>query len=221
MRIATLASLAAVVTGLAACGGAPLPSEQAKLQGPPVLAPLATGARWTYRITDPVKGVFDKQVVVVGPGVIPDSTATAVEVRDTEPTSEETSWMNVESGFLVRHREEDRRAGTLVRVTTWDPGAPKDLAVEANTGWTGQIQVTEREWHPDGTVSTKQPVYQFTVVATGVSVTVPAGTYTCVQVVRERLDKADRRTFWLAPNVGKVREESDRIEELSSYVPGT
>lgn len=221
MRIARFAAVAVVTAGLAACGGSSIPAEQAKLQGPPVLAPLGTGARWTYRITDPAKGVFDKQVVVLGPGPVPESTATGIEVRDTEPTNEETAWMDVESGFLVRHREEDRKAGTLVRVTTWDPPAPKDLAVEAQAGWTGQVQATEREWHPDGSISTKQPIYKFTVVATGVSVTVPAGTYTCIQVVRERLDKLDRRTFWLAPNVGKVREESDRIEELSSYVPGT
>ena len=116
MRIARFAAVAVVTAGLAACGGSPIPAEQAKLQGPPVLAPLGTGARWTYRITDPAKGVFDKQVVVLGPGPIPESTATGIEVRDTEPTNEETAWMDVESGFLVRHREEDRKAGTLVRV---------------------------------------------------------------------------------------------------------
>lgn len=224
MRTPRLAPIAVTLAAAAlpACGGPALTPDQETLQGPPVLAPLATGTRWTYRITDPLKGVFEKQVEVVGPAAIPDSTATAVVVRDTEPTNEETGWLDVRSGFLVRHREEDRKAGILVRVTTWDPYAPKWLAVVPRAGYTARLQATEHEWHPDGIVSTKQPVYAFTVVATDVSVTVPAGTYTCVQVERTRLDKVDpKRTYWLAPGVGKVREESDRIEELTSFVPGT
>lgn len=223
MRAPTLAaSTAALATALAACGGAPLPAESEALSGAPVLAPLATGARWTYRITDPVKGVFEKQVVVLGPSAVPDTGATAVEVRDTEPTNEETSWQDVVGGFLVRHREEDRKAGVLVRVTTWDPPAPKDLAVEANAGFTAQLTASEREWHPDGSVTTKSPVYQFKVIATGVRVTVPAGTFTCTQVERQRLDKVDpKKTYWLAAGVGKVREEGDRTEELAAYVPGS
>ncbi|HET8541187.1 MAG TPA: hypothetical protein VFL83_15035 [Anaeromyxobacter sp.] len=222
MRAATVAGTAALAAALAACGGAPLPADDGPLAGPPVLAPLGTGARWTYRVTDPVKGVFDKDVVVLGPAAVPESSAAAIEVRDTEPTGEETAWVGVEGGFLVRHREEDRRAGVLVRATTWTPGAPKTLAVEARAGFTARITVNEREWHPDDTVSTKSPVYRFTVVATGVKVTVPAGTFSCVQVERERLDKVDpKRTYWLAPGVGKVREEGERVEELRSYVAGT
>jgi hypothetical protein len=219
MRTATSAVLAAVA--LAACGGASLTPEGGKLAGPPVLAPLETGARWTYRITDPTKGVFEKDVVVIGRGAVPDSSATAVETRDTEPTSEETAWVDVQDGLLVRHREEDRRAGVLVRVTTWDPAAPKTLAAVPAEGWTTQVTANEREWHPDGSVSTKSPIYEFTVLATAEAVTVPAGTYTCVKVRRRRLDKIDVKTYWLAPGVGKVREEGERIEELASYTPGT
>lgn len=212
--------LAVVVT---ACGGDALPPEDdGRLQGEPVLAPLETGARWTYRVTDPMKGVFEKQVEVLGPSPVPESSATAVLVRDLEPTNEERAWMQVKDGYLVRDREEDRKDGVLVRATTWSPAAPKTLAVLAAAGFTARVTVSEREWHSDGSVSTKDQVYDFAVVATDVPVTVPAGTFTCLQLERQRLDKAEpKRTYWLAPGVGKVREEGERVEELVQYVPGT
>jgi len=224
MRPAPLRSaalpLAALAALAAACGGASLPSGNG-LSGEPVLAPLAAGARWTYRITDPVSGVFEKDVVALGRAAIPDTSATAMVTRDTEPTNEETAWVEVKDGFLVRVREEDRKGGVLVRVTTWDPPAPKELAVLAARGFTTQITATEREWHPDGSVSTKNPIYQFTVLATDVALTVPAGTFSCLQLERRRLDKTDVvKTYWLAPGVGKVKEEGDRTEELAQYVPG-
>ncbi len=218
MRTRSSATAAvAVAAALVACNDPPLPAEGA---GAPVLAPLETGDLWTYRITDPVTGVFEKHVEVLGPAAVPES-STAIAVRDVEPTNEEQSWVDVQDGFLVRHREEDRKSGVLVRVTTWTPGAPKTLAVLAETGFNAQITVTENEWHPDGTISTKNPIYAFAVVATGVVVTVPAGTYTCIQLERQRLDKLEpKRTYWLSPGVGKVREEGERIEELVDFVPG-
>lgn len=206
----------------AACGGDSLPPEDGGgLQGEPVLAPLETGARWTYRVTDPLKGVFDKEVEVLGPSPVPESSGTAILVRDVEPTNEERAWLKVSGGYLVRDREEDRKDGVLVRATSWTPAAPKTLAVVAEAGFTARMTVSEREWHADGTTSIKDQVYAFAVVATDVPVTVPAGTYRCLQLERQRLDKVEpKRTYWLAPGVGKVREEGERVEELVLYVPG-
>ncbi len=219
---AALASSLALALALAACGGGTLPDGGGTLQGPPVLAPLGTGARWTYRVTDPVTGVFQKQVEVLGPETVPQTTTTAILVRDVEPTNEERAWLEVKDGFLVRQREEDWKTGLLVRATSWSPPAPKTLAVVAEAGYSTQLTVTEHEWHPDGSVTTKDQIYAFTVIATGVAVTAPAGTFTCVEVERRRVDKPTdpKRTYWLAPGVGKVREEGERIEELVEYVPG-
>lgn len=224
MRSALAGSAVALVAVavLAACGGETLPPEgDGPLQGEPVLAPLGTGARWTYRVTDAVAGVFEKQVEVLGPAAVPESTATAIAVRDLEPTNEERAWLEVKDGFLVRHREEDRKAGLLVRATSWTPAAPKALAALADAGYTARVTVSEREWHPDGSVTTKDQIYAFEVIATGVAVTVPAGTFSCVQLERQRLDKAEpKRTYWLSPGIGKVKETGERVEELVSYVPG-
>lgn len=219
MRIAA----AVAVLALAACGGPALPPEgENPLDGSSELAPLATGTRWTYRVTDPLRGAFDKQVEVLGPGSVPESTATGILVRDVEPTNEERSWLSVAGGFVVRHREEDRKAGVLVRATSWVPAAPKTLAAPAAVGFTARMTATEREWHSDGSVATKDQIYEFSVVAAAVSVTVPAGTFSCVQVERQRIDKVEpKRTYWLAKGVGKVREEGERVEELVTYTPGT
>jgi hypothetical protein len=207
---------------LAACGGEPVSSGGDPLPGEPVLAPLSTGTRWTYRVTDLLSGTFEKNVEVVGPATVPDSGAAAVLVKDTEPTQEERAWLEVKDGFLVRHREEDRAAGVLVRMTRWSPAAPKMLAAAAPAGWTKEITVSEREWHADGTEGVKDQTYAFRVVRQNVQIVVPAGTFTCLEVERVRVDKLEPpRIYWLAPGVGKVREEGERLEELVAFTPGS
>ena len=37
------------------------------------LWPLSTGSSWSYRITDPLRGVFEKNVSVLGPQEIPET----------------------------------------------------------------------------------------------------------------------------------------------------
>lgn len=207
---------------LFACGGETLPAGGAPLAGEPVFAPLATGSRWTYRVTDALRGTFEKAVEVVGPATVPDSGVAATLVVDTEPTQEERAWLQVKDGFLVRHREEDRAAGVLVRATSWSPAAPKMLAAAAPAGWTREVTVQERERGADGTEGLKDQTYAFRVVRQDVRIQVPAGAFTCLEVERVRLDKTEPpRTYWLAPGVGKVREEGERLEELVAFTPGS
>ncbi|WP_242346866.1 hypothetical protein [Anaeromyxobacter terrae] len=208
---------------LAACGGGAITNDP-QPPAPPGeknLAPLATGARWSYRVTDPLLDApFEKTVEVVGPQQVPGSTESAVLVVDTEPTQEERGWLVEKDGFVLRAREEDRKAGLLVRTTTWSPSAPKTLSASAPVGSVYEATVLEHEEHADGTFTEKNQTYRFTVIAKDVQVTVPAGTFTCLQVARVRLDKVGSdRTYWLAPNVGKVREEGERTEELVQYTP--
>jgi hypothetical protein len=206
---------------LAACGGETLPGGPV-VPGDPVLAPVSPGTRWTYRITDPLRGAFEKTVEVVGSATVPDSGAAAMLVKDTEPTQEERSWLEVKDGFLLRHREEDLKAGVLVRATSWSPAAPKMLAAPAAVGWTKEVTVSEREWHADGTESVKDQTYAFRVVRQDVRIEVPAGTFICLEVERVRVDKSEPpRTYWLAPGIGKVREEGERLEELVAFTAGS
>lgn len=236
MRLSSTWPIPLLLVGLAACGGGgggdgggttpptdpPPGTEPPPLSGEPVLAPLAAGARWTYTVTDPLRGTFEKTVEVVGSEQVPESSATAVRVRDVEPTQEETSWLEVRGGYLTRHREEDRKQGVLVRTTTWTPSAPKVLAAPAPVGFTADVVARESEWRlATGATNEKDQVYRFTVVADDVRVTVPAGDFTCLQVERLRVDKTEpKRTYWLAPGVGKVREEGERTEQLVRFTPG-
>jgi hypothetical protein len=216
-----LLPLAAAVA-LAACGGGAITNDPTpNPSGQKNLAPLATGASWRYRVTDPLRDApFEKTVQVVGPQQVPGSTASAILVVDTEPTQEERGWLVEKDGFVLRAREEDRKAGLLVRTTTWSPAAPKTLSASAPVGSVYEATVLEHEEHADGTFTEKDQTYRFTVIAKDVQVTVPAGTFTCLQVARVRLDKVGSdRTYWLAPDVGKVREEGERTEELVAYTP--
>ncbi len=60
----------------------------------------------------------------------------------------------------------------------------------------------------------------FTVEATSVEVTVPAGTFDCIQILRERDDMTKIKRFWFAAGVGKIKEENTltgKVEELEVY----
>lgn len=217
--------LALAAAALAACGGgggddgAPQPPGG---DPPPSgdLWPLATGARWTYRVNDPLLGVFEKVVRVEGASAVPGAATatTAVVVRDTEPTLEELSWQVREGGLVFRAREEDRRDGFLVRVTTWTPAELKSIAAAPAAGWIFDRTVHQAITHADGRVTEKDERFVWRVTAASERVTVPAGTFDCVRITRVNPEKAgSERTYWLAPGVGKVRETGERLEELVSF----
>lgn len=51
-------------------------------------------------------------------------------------------------------------------------------------------------------------------------VTVPAGTFDCIQLTRERLETGEVKRFWFADGVGKVKHEtlgSGATEALVEY----
>lgn len=216
--------LALTAAALAACGGGGGSSSE---QGDPPPAsgdlwPLGAGASWTYRVNDPLRGVFDKVVRVEGASTVPGAAtaASAILVRDTEPLLEELSWQVREGGLVFRAREEDRRDGAVVRSTTWTPAELKSVASVPAAGWVHDATVHQTITHADGTVTEKDERFVWRVVAASERVTVPAGTFDCVRIARVNPDKAgSERTYWLAAGVGKVREEGERVEELVSYRP--
>lgn len=236
MKRAVLAAVAAVVW-LGACGGSggslptgntPTPSTP-ELPGTPVqpspgapvsLWPLTTGSTWTYRITDPEKGIFDKVVNVVGPQAVPETNTSAILVRSVQPHIEEHSWQTeLQNGTVVRLREEDLKSGAIVRVTTWSPATVKSLSQEQQQGWTYSSTIRELTREDSGLAEEKEQTYVWRVLAVNETVTVPAGTFTnAIKVQRDRPDKTGKtRTYWLVPGVGKVKEDGERLEELSSY----
>jgi len=234
MKRAILAALAAVVW-LGGCGGGSLPPgdgqtpSNPELPGSPVqpspetslsLWPLTTGSAWTYRITDPTRGIFDKTVEVLGPQPVPETTNTAILVRSVQPHLEEHSWqLELQNGTVVRLREEDLKAGAIVRVTTWSPATVKSLAQAQQLDWSYSSTIRELTRQDDGLVEEKERTYVWRVLAVNETVTVPAGTFTnAIKVQRDRPDKEGKeRLYWLVPGIGKVKEDGERLEELVSH----
>ncbi|HEX8822470.1 MAG TPA: hypothetical protein VF794_21265 [Archangium sp.] len=184
------------------------------------LWPLTRGTTWTYRITDPTRGTFEKKVEVLGEQTVPETSMKAIAVRSTQPHLEELSWQLDMNGVVVRLREEDRKAGTLAEVTTWSPATVKALSQERAQGWSYSSDIRELTRLGDGTTEDKDKTYVWTVEAVNETVTTPAGTFpNAIRLKRARGDKDDAqpRTYWLVPGIGKVKEDGERLEELVSH----
>ncbi len=120
----------------------------------------------------------------------------------------------------MRLREEDTRGGTLTSITTWGQGGTvKALAAPQASGWAYSSTVQERVHLTDGSPDTvKEKTYAWRVVAVDEEVTVPAGTFKAIKIVRARTD-ADKveKAYWLVPGIGKIKESGERDEELVEY----
>lgn len=181
------------------------------------LWPLTTGTRWKYRITDPFRGVFEKQVEVIGETEIPGTTAKGILVKSTQPHLEEYSYQVIKDGVVFRVREEDRKGGQPVRVMTWTPSVIKALSDAPEAGWTNTATVIEKEEDlVMAIVDEKEKIFTWSVDAVGQTLTVAGKTYEdVIKLRRVRDDKDDwERVYWLAPGVGKIYEEGERTEEL-------
>lgn len=202
-------------------GGATVPPADEPVAAEKSLWPLSSGSTWTYRITDPVKGVFEKTVEVKGEMDVPGLAGVkAVAVHSVQPHLDELSWQIVSGGVVFRLREEDRKDGALARVMSWDPAVMKALSRIEAAGWRHEATVKEFEHDGTGTLlDEKEKIFVWTVAATDVTITTEAGTFTnAIELRRERGDKDDwQRTYWLVPGVGKVLEEGERREELIRY----
>ncbi len=199
------------------------------------LWPLTAGSTWVYQITgDRTHGDFRKTVTVVGPREVPEMqpamTAVLVHSRQdrtaTGSVYEEYSYqVELTNGLVVRLREEDHKDGDKVRTTTWAPATVKSLSrIPESLPWSNRNGVQELTVLGDGSEEESDPTYEWRVLETGLTVTTPAGTFTnVIKVQRDKLNdrgevKVDKvRYYWLAPGVGKIREEGERTEELISY----
>ena len=94
----------------------------------------------------------------------------------------------------------------------------KSLGHLQEAGWTHEAATRETVRLSSGQVEEDARGYRWQVVGTE-SVTVPAGTFPeALKVERIRTDKESKvRTYWLVPGVGKVREDGERLEELTAH----
>jgi hypothetical protein len=234
-----LAALAALAFTAGCGGGGSLPTDDNPGADPgPVnpqpsapasatsLWPLSTGSTWTYAITEKNGDRYTKAVTVKGLQEVPNQPGVqAIQVESVQQASvlhTERSWQQEANGLVTRLREEDLYDGQLHSVTVWSPATLKCISASHDAGWTyTQGEVTEKVALTDGSPPSSEPVkpYLWRIVAVNETVQVPAGTFTnAVHLRRDRTDKDGKeRDYWLVSGVGKVKEDGERLEELSSY----
>jgi hypothetical protein len=186
--------------------------------------PLTVGASWTYDVTD-----------LSVPGSLPVAKATTVEgfesvgdrkdgtmafrIRTEKASGSTTSWQEDRCTSIVRHREQSYSASNLMESDQFympsklriDETA-EHLAVGAR--WT--VSYDEVEVDPVAGETTVSKDETWSVEAVGESITVPAGTFSTVQLRKVTSGEADKR-FWFAAGVGKIKEEGEQREELRAF----
>lgn len=185
--------------------------------------PLVDGATWTYRHEDDLGVVWDEIVLM---REVDYQGMTAYEAEDNEDANmESTIAVLVRDGTRTHRVHKDvSLVGLPIGSVDYDPGF-----MRFDEGWQDVQDGTSVDWSydrtaydPDGVMVgvVESRLMIFTVESTSTEVTVPAGTFDCVQVRRERLDTGEVKRYWFAKGVGKVRHEtlgSNKSEELIEY----
>ncbi|HYX90351.1 MAG TPA: hypothetical protein VE782_02215, partial [Myxococcaceae bacterium] len=233
MRALPLLVLGAALL-IAGCSGTP-GSDGNTLGGPcaawngPALplteryVPLKVGASWTYQVTSVSAGSYVKQDVVEAyedAGGAKAGTMAFRLHRDDVPPAYTLSWQQDLGRSVVRLREKNfDNSGALVQEIDFDPFKLRlDECPEHTTaGATWAATFTETDITGSST-STTSKSEQWTVDGVDVPITVPAGTFTTLNVSRMN-PNGKRRQYWFAKGVGKVKEVSDTgvMESLSAY----
>ncbi len=188
------------------------------------LYPLVDGAAWSYdnldaagatvRIEDVAVTANDDGTYLLAdtPNEVGQRTDAIIERRDTA---------------ALRTHKDVYQNDILVQIVDYTPGF-----IRMDDAWTsaGAIHMPIYMRHETngqgGNPIDAMREHQFEVLAVDEEVTVPAGTFSCVKVLRTRIDpgsaSGEQVTFWYAPGVGKVRElRIDRAEELRFFdIPG-
>jgi hypothetical protein len=197
------------------------------------LWPLTEGSSWVYDIQEGFNR-YQKTVKVVGRRDVPETkpalSAMLVHSRQDRVGGlvyEEYSYqVELTEGIVVRVREEDFKDGNQVRTTTWRPATVKAVSrIPETLPWSNRNGVQEFTVLGDGSEEESDPTYEWKVVEKGLTLTTKAGTFhDVVKVQRDKINdkgevKLDKtKYYWLAPGVGKIREESEeRTEELVSF----
>lgn len=183
--------------------------------------PLAVGASWTYDVSEPGVPAAAKTNTVEALEDVGDQKAgvQAFRVRTEKLSGYTLSWQEDRCTSVVRHREKSfDDDDALVSDQIYVPSKLRidetaaHLAVGAQ--WTESYTEVENDPISGTDTTSKDEVWQ--VVATDVAVTVPAGTFSTIQLNKTTSGDADK-TFWFALGVGKIKEQGEQLEELRSF----
>ena len=141
--------------------------------------------------------------------------------RGVDGTNETVSWQAVVGARVVRYREQafNATSGMLDIEEHWDPYKLRVDQAEEFIGDGASFLETydETKLVPGMKPTTATRGDRWTVLAASESVTVPAGTFDAMKVMRVSSSQGAVKTYWFVENVGKVKEEGGQLEELESY----
>lgn len=206
-------------TGMGSASGSASDGDTDMPPGEVDYYPIVAGATWTYRHTTSEQIVWDE---IVSMQEVEWNGMNAIEQFDNAGNNgESTRAIIARDGSTVsRVYKVVELAGVTVETVDYDPGFLRvDNAWEEGDSVSWEYQRTA--YGPMGMVVSDNPRTQiFTVESMSVEVTVPAGTFDCIQFVRERFSTGELKRFWFADGVGKVKHETlgtGATEELAEF----
>jgi hypothetical protein len=191
--------------------------------------PFSVGVHWGWQETNVSTGASGmRQAWVASLDQLTGTKAgvAAFRVQATTLTGSMVNWQEDTGTAIVRHRTQDfDTAGTL---TTSHELVPSKLHLDdasahvvAGASWT-ETYTDTKTTQSTGVVATATVTVTWTVEAVDESVTVPAGTFSCLRVHRvEAASAVDSNgadnVYWYARGVGKVKETGTINHELLGY----
>jgi hypothetical protein len=187
------------------------------------LLPFHPGATWTYRVTSAtgttmkVTTVGDEETVG---GTGPNASKRAFKVTTTKGASDKTvSWQAVEGDSVLRYREVSY-AATTGQAELEEHWVPSKLHVHSDAMYRAKGKRWMETYQETKTMvgmpaATASVTDSWSVDAPKVAVTVPAGTFQAVVLIKSTATGS--KTYWYVPGVGKVKETGGQTEELVSF----
>jgi hypothetical protein len=187
--------------------------------------PLAVGMRWTYNVTSASGATGQGTIVVEANENAPMSGQSAFRVHTTLLDGGTLAWDQTSGTSVIKYEEQQlSQSGTEVVDKQYMPSilVLDESAAHLVAGATWTESYKQLKTPSTKGKATKEEA-DWTVQAVDESVTVPAGTYTCIRVSRDHTTSSTPSTTveWFAIGVGKVKEtgagqNNDQTLELAS-----
>jgi hypothetical protein len=190
--------------------------------------PLSVGMSWTYNITSVSGGTGQGTITVEAAENAPMAGQPSLRVHTTLLDGGTMAWDQTSGSSIVRSEEQQlsQTGSVIVDKQYMPPIAVLDQAaahLTAGASWTESYMELKTP-STKGKATKEQAVW--TVESVDDSITVAAGTYTCIRISRNHTTSKTPSTNveWYAVGVGKVREtgagqNSDQTLELASMAP--
>jgi len=187
--------------------------------------PMRVGSYWLYNeinsATSLTIGSVNKEVI--GEEEFAGVNTFVLNTTESDPTlaDKRSNWFD-DNRRLERLRQRRLMQGTLLTERTWEPGFLRIDRGHIALGDSLRESSTRKEFDSFGNLMASVVTdYSWLVEDSDVSVTVPAGTFTTVQIMRTNNSSGEVKRYWYAFGVGKVLEEGPfEREELVEYAIG-